>query len=87
MIYRVIFRQSALKDMKRIPAYSRKDVWRVVDELKGDPYPLGAKKIQGYEELYRIRIGKYRIIYEVAKRICIITVVMVGHRKDVYKNL
>lgn len=87
MIYRVIFKQSVLKDMKRIPAHVRKGVWSVVEELKGDPYVGGAKKIQGYEDLYRIRIGKYRIIYEVAKKICIITVIKVGHRKDVYKDL
>ena len=87
MTYKVIFKRSVLKDMKKIPKHIRRDVWDLVDELKHGPHPRGSKKIHGYEHSYRVRIGRYRVVYEVKKSVCVITVIKVGHRKDVYKDL
>lgn len=86
MTYSIIFKQSVLKDLRKIPEQFRRNIWSTIDDLKNNPTPDGCIQIQGYEDFYRIRIGKYRIIYEVAKKVCIITVIKVGHRKDVYKH-
>jgi mRNA interferase RelE/StbE len=52
--------------------------------LANNPRPYGYKKLKG-EDAYRIRVGDYRIIYEINDDRIIVTVVSIGHRKDIYK--
>jgi mRNA interferase RelE/StbE len=83
--YRIVFRKSVTKDLRSIP---NKDVARILqrmEELQEDPRPVGSEKLSG-QERYRIRQGVYRIIYEVADGLLVVTVVKVGHRKQVYKR-
>ena len=55
-----------------------------ISDLADNPRPFGYKKLKG-EEAYRIRVGVYRIIYEIDNNRIIVTVVSVGHRKEIYK--
>ena len=83
--YKLVFRKSVSKDFQAIP---NKDVSRIlqrIEELQENPRPIGSEKLSG-QERYRIRQGVYRIIYEVADELLIVTVVKVGHRKHVYKR-
>jgi len=57
-----------------------------VEELAVNPYPQGCAKISGSERAYRVRVGDYRVIYEVVDDRLIIEVITVGHRRDVYKK-
>ena len=50
------------------------------------PHPAGSKKLQGSDDLYRIRIGDYRVIYLVEDKHLVVLVVAVGHRRDVYRD-
>ena len=82
--YKLVFKKSVLKDLRPIP---NKDLARILERmgaLQNDPRPMGAEKLSG-QERYRIRQGKYRIVYEVTDSQLIVTVVRVGHRRDVYK--
>ena len=82
--YRVVFKQSVAKDLRPLP---NKDVARILQRVEGlreDPRPVGSEKLSG-QERYRIRQGVYRIIYEVADELVVVTVVKVGHRKHVYR--
>jgi len=82
--YKLVFKKSVAKDFRPIP---NKDVSRIlqrIEELRENPRPIGSEKLSG-QERYRIRQGVYRIIYEVADKQLIVTVVKIGHRKDVYK--
>ena len=56
-------------------------------KLQKDPRPRQAKKLSGLDELYRIRVGNYRIVYTIRNKILIILVLRIAHRKDVYKKL
>ncbi len=56
-----------------------------VSDLANDPFPHGVKKLVGSELSYRIRIGDYRVVYEVFENKLIIEIVRVRHRKDVYR--
>lgn len=56
-----------------------------VSDLANDPFPHGVKKLVGSEYTYRIRIGDYRVVYEVFENKLIIEIVRVRHRKDVYR--
>ena len=82
--YRVTFRRSVAKDLRRIP---NRDVARILDRvqmLAVDPRPLGSEKLSTRER-YRVRQGVYRIIYEIRDDELVIIVVKVGHRGGVYR--
>lgn len=81
--YRLVVKKSVAKDLRQIP---NKDVIRIlqcIDILRESPRPMDSEKLSG-QERYRIRQGVYRIIYEVKDEHLIVTVVKVGHRKQVY---
>jgi mRNA interferase RelE/StbE len=54
--------------------------------LAEDPRPFGSEKLQGFQNLYRLRVGKYRIIYEIDKATSVVTIAKVEHRKSVYRK-
>jgi mRNA interferase RelE/StbE len=83
--YRVEFAKSALKDFKRIPQLDACRILNAIIELAKDPRSHSSKKLKG-EKLYRIRIGNYRVIYEIQDERLLVSVIKLGHRKDVYKN-
>ena len=83
--YRVFFKSSVEKDFAGIP---KKDLMRILDRIKNlesNPRPAGSEKLTG-QERYRLRQGRYRIVYSIQDDELTIWVVKVGHRKDVYRN-
>lgn len=58
-----------------------------IDELATSPRPNGVKKLKGKENTYRIRVGDYRILYEIFDDVLLVTVVKIGHRSKVYKDV
>jgi mRNA interferase RelE/StbE len=84
-MYEVIVESAAAKGLRRFP----KDVVeKVAKELKGlreDPRAPGCRKIVGSTDTYRIRVGDYRIVYEVEDASKRVIVMAIGHRKDVYR--
>ena len=82
--YRIVFKQSVSKDLRPIP---RRDVQRIlkrIDGLADDPRPAGVEKLST-DDKYRIRQGSYRILYTIEDDIVTVTIVKVGHRRDVYR--
>jgi mRNA interferase RelE/StbE len=82
--YKIFFKRSVEKDFKSI---SKNDLKRILDRIKAladDPRPTGHEKLTG-QERYRVRQGKYRIVYSIQDNELIIWVVKVGHRKDAYR--
>jgi mRNA interferase RelE/StbE len=59
---------------------------RQIDSLSENPYPPGIKKIEGEHALYRLRVGDYRILYQVKGRILLVLVVGIEHRRDIYRG-
>ncbi len=84
--YRLEWRRSTRKDLRRIAAAEVARVIAAAEALAKDPFPPGFVKLSGSERSYRIRIGDYRILYNVLDDILLIEVIKVGHRKDVYKD-
>ena len=83
--YRIVIKKSAAKELE---STNKQDKVRIVERIRKlafDPRPAGSKKLSGQEK-YRVRQGNYRILYKIEDNELIITVVQVGHRKDVYKN-
>jgi mRNA interferase RelE/StbE len=81
--YKVVFRKSVYKDLKPIPARDVKRIVSRIDMLADDPRGIGCEKLSG-QERYRVRQGIYRIIYEIIDDQLVVTVVKIGHRRDVY---
>jgi mRNA interferase RelE/StbE len=79
------WRASTRKDLRGIP---RDDVSRIVAavaKLADEPLPHGSEKLSGSERTYRIRVGDYRIVYELLRDARIVEIQRVRHRKDVYR--
>lgn len=83
--YTITFKPSALKDMRRIPGSVLESIKKHIRALVADPFPPGAVSMSGYRHYYRIRIGNYRVIYQVFSTVRIVSILRVGHRKDIYK--
>ena len=83
-MYAVFIERYALKQIAKLDKKIIPIVKEAIAGLALDPRPYGYIKLKG-EEAYRIRVGDYRIIYEIEDAKIIVTVVSVGHRKDIYK--
>jgi mRNA interferase RelE/StbE len=86
MNYRIIIEDSVFKILKKIHSPARNLILETIKQLGEDPRPHGCKKLKG-TEAYRVRNGDYRIIYTINDKEILITVIKVGHRKDVYRQL
>lgn len=82
--YRLLFKQSVAKDLRNLPKQDIKRILERIDALAADPRPPGCEKLTG-KERYRVRQGKYRIIYSVKDHTLTVMVVRIGHRRDVYR--
>jgi mRNA interferase RelE/StbE len=82
--YKIYFRQSVEKDFTAIPRIDLRKILQRIKSLESDPRPQGCEKLTG-QERYRIRQGRYRILYSIHDRDLVVWVVKVGHRKDIYR--
>jgi mRNA interferase RelE/StbE len=84
--YRIEWKHSATKELKRLPRDVIHRVIVAVEQLAKEPRPSGAKKLVTAEHTYRIRIGDYRIIYSIFESALVVEIIRVKHRKDVYRG-
>jgi mRNA interferase RelE/StbE len=84
-MYDVIVERSAEKDLKKLSSEVRPRAIAAMLALGKNPSPTGSRKLVGSENDWRIRVGDYRIIYEIADEISIVRINRIRHRKDVYK--
>lgn len=86
--YVVTIEAKAVKDLKAIRDDMQDQILEHVSALAENPRPQGAKQLRVLgRTLHRIRVGDYRVIYRIEDRELVVEVVMVWHRKDVYKRL
>lgn len=85
MSYEVEIAPAAKRQIKKLPYDVQQKVVAKLEELTFEPRPDGVKKLEGSDNLYRVRLGKYRIIYEIQDGLLLVTVVKVKHRSDVYR--
>ena len=82
--FELVFKQSVAKDLRSIPNKQVARILKRIEALKVEPRPSGVEKLSG-QELFRIRQGVYRILYEIRDDQLIVVVVKIGHRRDVYR--
>lgn len=83
-IYSVYFRKSVAKDFRKIPKKDVIKIMRRIEALSTEPRPAGCEKLTG-QERYRLRQGRYRIMYSIQDDVLTVWIVKVSHRKDVYR--
>ncbi len=80
----VLISKSAKKELSNIPSTYYRLITDHLLNLENNPFPHGSIKLMGHENGYRLRVGQYRILYTVEHNKLTITVIKIGHRKDVY---
>jgi mRNA interferase RelE/StbE len=85
--YNVVFKPSVEKDLRSLPKALIARAMKHIAGLQTDPFPRQAIKLSGAERLYRVRVGDYRIVYEVDTKAKQVTIHYVRHRREVYRAL
>jgi len=84
-VYKIEFVKSAEKALLSLPNDHMARIYQAIEKLIQNPFPHGYKKLQGYKNRYRIRVGIYRVLYIIENNELVIVVIKIGHRKDVYE--
>ena len=89
-MYEVHFAASAAREFRSLsrelkPTASVGRIGRAIDGLSGDPRPSGVRKLVGHESLYRIRVGRYRAVYDIDDQGRSIRITRIRHRREVYR--
>ena len=77
--------RTAEKQIRKLPKSDQVRVLRAILGLTTAPRPRGCRKLRGYEDVYRIRVGTYRVLYSIEEKRVLIIILKVGKRKDVYR--
>lgn len=82
--YKIYFRELVEKDLRAIPTRDLRKILLRIEALATDPRPSGCEKLTG-QDRYRVRQGRYRIVYSIQDEVLTVWIVKVGHRKDIYR--
>lgn len=82
--WRVFVPERVVKELNKLPPEIRERIERALKQLAKSPFSSGVEKMEGEPERWRLRVGKYRIVFRVAKSERTIVVTAIGHRRDVY---
>ena len=83
--YSLEFSATAERQLGKLRKPDLLRVLRAIRSLSEEPHPRGTRKLQGYDDVYRIRVGTYRVLYSVESERVTIIVLKIGQRKDVYR--
>jgi mRNA interferase RelE/StbE len=83
--YRVVVRPAARRQLRALAPDIRRRLAPSIEALAANPRPRGVRQLAGRLSLYRLRVGDYRILYTVDDAESVVTVAMIGHRRDVYR--
>jgi len=86
MALRVEWKKSTKRDLRKLPSAEVNRILAAVDALADEPFPRGVEKLAGSDYAWRIRVGDYRVIYEVLPKLNLLEVQRARHRKDVYRR-
>ncbi|MFZ2544382.1 MAG: type II toxin-antitoxin system RelE/ParE family toxin [Candidatus Saccharimonadales bacterium] len=84
-MYTILYRKSAEKELRKLDKDTLKRIVMKIQKLTDNSRPDGVTKLSGSANLYRIRQGDYRIIYQIKDDALIVIVVKIGHRRDAYR--
>lgn len=83
--YKIELTKTAQKNLKKLDSQILKKLLVRIENLKNNPFPQGVKKLVTADG-YRLRVGDYRIVYDVIEDLVLVKILKVGHRKDIYRE-
>lgn len=83
--YEIEVSRSAERQLKKLPRGDQERIVQAILPLARNPRPRGARKLSGYDDVFRIRVGRYRILYSVSSGTLVIIILKIGHRRDVHR--
>jgi mRNA interferase RelE/StbE len=86
MSYEVQILPKAVRQIKALSVEVRQDITLTIQSLANEPRPIGVKKLSGEKDIYRVRVGNYRVLYRIVDKVLVVVVVSVGHRREVYRD-
>ena len=84
-IHEVQISRTAERQLARLERATQQRVAAAMQALAENPRPRGCRKLQGYEDVYRIRVGRYRLLYSDSDDTVVVVILKVGHRRNVYR--
>ena len=75
-----------MRQIKALSIEVRQDIALTIQSLANEPRPIGVKKLSGEKDIYRVRVGNYRVLYRIVNKVLVVVVVSVGHRREVYRD-
>ena len=85
MAYSILLRPAAVRDLKRMPTGARERIEAAIGALEDNPRPPGCKKLVGFENEWRLRVGNYRVLYIIDDSTRQVTIARVAHRREAYR--
>ncbi len=86
MAYAIDLKPGAARDLRKLPETLRRRIANRIDALASDPVPAGAESLKGEANWYRLRVGEYRILYEVEHKASAVLIARIGHRREIYRK-
>ena len=87
MSYLATYKPGFLKDAAKLPNDVKKRFLIAVEHIRQDPFAVSARKLVGHAQLYRYRLGDYRLVYYVDRELNKVIFLLIAHRKDIYRHL
>jgi mRNA interferase RelE/StbE len=86
--YQIRLTPTATRELAGLQVAAQRRLGRVIDELANEPRPNGSRLLAGRrdERIWRIRVGDYRILYEIRDAVLLVLVIRIGHRREIYRR-
>ncbi len=85
--YAITLRPRARRALRQLDSDAREAVAAAIESLADNPHPPGVRALTGHRPYLRVRAGDYRVIYAVDEAVCAVRIAVIGHHRDVYRNL
>ena len=83
--YSVVFARSANKELRSLDSPVALRILKRIEALSGNPRPAGVIKLEGAQDLWRARVGEWRIVYRIVDRESLVDIVAIRHRREAYR--
>jgi mRNA interferase RelE/StbE len=83
--YEIEISRTAEKQLKGLPKNDQRRLVKSIMALGDDPRPRGSRKLSGYDDVFRVRVGRYRVLYSVDDEHIIVIILKIGYRRDAYR--
>ena len=83
--YSVVFARSARKELQNLDPQVARRILKQIEALVANPRPSGVVKLEGAADLWRVRVGEWRVVYRISDRDRLVDVIAVRHRRDAYR--